>query len=518
MAYGEIQALIEDMQSRISNIDALNQDAGTALDALDDQVDAAIDKLSSRQDENVALRDRASGLTSELDSLAVTHLELSAALARAEDERSSTEERLQREINALAEQLALERGEMEALRTNLSDVGILLDDATAKRDDLDSELVVLNQSLAAERDEIAAKSLELASLQADVDTLRQVRRDVEGQVAAMAAELKLARESLLGEQNRAVDLSASLASRNDELLQARERLLAVTNELDLSRGALQSEKERNEALLQQLGQARDRSKSLEAKVADQTELTVLAQKDIEARDIRLQDVQTKLSATERIAGVERQAAAESRDRAQLLNSQLAELRNQLIKLIAAIETSEEKNLEQQAQIVNLGARLNQALATKVQELASYRSEFFGRLRQILGSRSDMQVVGDRFVVQSEVLFETGSSELGKEGQEQLDDLAKTLRDIAVSIPPGVDWILRVDGHTDERPIRTEQFPSNWELSAARALSVVNFLVEHDIPPSRLVAAGFGQFHPLDPRKDEIAFRRNRRIEFKLTQR
>ncbi len=134
VAYGEIQALIEDMQSRISNIDAINQDAGTALDALDDQVDKAIDKLSSRQDENVGLRDRASGLTSELDSLAVTHLELSAAVARAEDERSSTEERLQREINALAEQLALERGETEALRTNLSDVGILLDEATAKRE------------------------------------------------------------------------------------------------------------------------------------------------------------------------------------------------------------------------------------------------------------------------------------------------------------------------------------------------------------------------------------------------
>ena len=166
----------------------------------------------------------------------------------------------------------------------------------------------------------------------------------------------------------------------------------------------------------------------------------------------------------------------------------------------------------------LGKRLNVALASKVQELARYRSEFFGRLRQILGNRSDVQIVGDRFVFQSEVLFTTGSADLGEPGQLQMAELAETLLQIAADIPPEVKWILQVEGHTDAIPIATARFPSNWELSSARAISVVKFLRSQGIPAERLSATGYGEFQPLDPRKDEIANRRNRRIELKLTQR
>ena len=158
------------------------------------------------------------------------------------------------------------------------------------------------------------------------------------------------------------------------------------------------------------------------------------------------------------------------------------------------------------------------LGPPIQELAKYRSEFFGRLREVLGNRPDIQIVGDRFVVQSEVLFDTGQATLETDGRQQLASLAKTLAEIAATIPPGLDWVLRVDGHTDARPIQTLRFPSNWELSTARALSVVKFLIAQGITPNRLVGAGFGEFHPLDPRDDEIAYRRNLRIEFMLTQR
>ena len=164
----------------------------------------------------------------------------------------------------------------------------------------------------------------------------------------------------------------------------------------------------------------------------------------------------------------------------------------------ALQASEAKNAEKDVQIVNLGERLNQALATKVQELARYRSEFFGRLRELLGNRNDIRIVGDRFVFQSEVLFESGEAVLNPRGEAQLAQLAGTLKQIASEIPKDIDWILRVDGHTDERPISTAQFPSNWELSAARAISVVTISwsgrASH---PTGLWPPGSGQFQPID---------------------
>jgi len=154
----------------------------------------------------------------------------------------------------------------------------------------------------------------------------------------------------------------------------------------------------------------------------------------------------------------------------------------------------------------------------VQELSRYRSEFFGRLRDVLGDRKDIRIVGDRFVFQSEVLFASGEAELGQAGKEQLAALARTLLDIAERIPDELNWVLRVDGHTDKLPISTEKFPSNWELSTARAISVTRFLQQQGIPPERLAATGFAEYQPLDESNTPEAFRRNRRIELKLTQR
>lgn len=201
-----------------------------------------------------------------------------------------------------------------------------------------------------------------------------------------------------------------------------------------------------------------------------------------------------------------------------LNRQLEELSRQMQTLAELLEISEEKDKQSQATIKALGERLNVALAGKVQELAQYRSEFFGRLRQILGDRQDIQIVNDRFVFQAEVLFDSGSAELGAAGRSRLVQAANTLMELAKDIPVEIDWVLQVEGHTDNLPITSDQYPSNWELSTARALSVVKYLIQQGVPANRLSAAGFGQFQPLDPRNDEIGRRRNRRIELKLTQR
>ena len=202
----------------------------------------------------------------------------------------------------------------------------------------------------------------------------------------------------------------------------------------------------------------------------------------------------------------------------LLNQQLAALRRQLAALTAALDQAEAKDKENQVQIADLGKRLNSALAQKVQELARFRSEFFGRLRQILSQRSDIRVVGDRFVFQSEVLFTKGSADINVEGQEEMRKLAIALRELEQEIPTDLAWVLRVDGHTDADPISSSQFRSNWDLSAARAISVVNFLVANGVQPQHLVAAGFGEFQPIDPGDTEDAKSRNRRIELKLTER
>jgi chemotaxis protein MotB len=203
---------------------------------------------------------------------------------------------------------------------------------------------------------------------------------------------------------------------------------------------------------------------------------------------------------------------------EVLNQQISALRRQLAALEDALDASEKRDKESQTRVADLGQRLNVALAQRVQELSRYRSEFFGRLRAILGNRPDIHVVGDRFVFQSEVFFDTGQATLLPEGTAELDTVANALLDLDKQIPKEIAWVLRVDGHTDVRPVNGPTFHSNWELSSARAISVVQYLVSRGVPAQRLVAAGFAEFQPIDPANTEEAYRRNRRIELKLTER
>ena len=214
---------------------------------------------------------------------------------------------------------------------------------------------------------------------------------------------------------------------------------------------------------------------------------------------------------------EKENATKALGQVDLLNQQIAALRNQLASLASALDVSEKKSKDSEERISELGQRLNVALAQHVQELSSYRSDFFGKLREVLGNRPDIRVVGDRFVLQSEIFFDTGRADLKPEGRAELDKVASAIVELESQIPAEIPWILRVDGHTDLRPI-IGQFKSNWDLSAQRAISVVQYMVGKGVKPYRLVAAGFGEFQPIDAGTTEDAFRRNRRIEFKLTER
>ncbi len=330
-------------------------------------------------------------------------------------------------------------------------------------------------------------------------------------LAKLSSQLGDLANQLALEKSANADLNQRISGLNDELqasLTTRDRLQQeadeakgradkVSADLEDANKVIQADKEKIDAQLGQLDALRRNIETLTA-LRDELQKTVNQQ----GSDLTAQKDLTK----------------DAQARADLLTRQLAALQQQLAALNAALGVSEDKAKADQVQIADLGKRLNAALAGRVEELTKFRSEFFGRLRQVLGDRPDVHVVGDRFVFQSEVLFPSGSAELQPEGKQQLDGVADALATITKEIPADLPWVLQIDGHTDNRPISTPQFPSNWELSAARAISVVKYLTSRGIPADRLAAAGFGEFEPIDPRNDEVGWRRNRRIEIKVTSR
>lgn len=310
------------------------------------------------------------------------------------------------------------------------------------------------------------------------------------ELAELGRLLSMEREAKAAARQRGEELAASLASVTAE----RDGLQTELAQTRAERDARHAEATRLAADLAALGELK---RQLEAEVAQ--------------RLAELESTREKLT-------VQTELSARSAAQVELLNRQLAALRQQLDEVAAALELQRREVAERDRRIEDLGRQLNLALADKVSELARYRSDFFGRLRQILGDREDIVIVGDRFVVPAELLFPSGSAELQPEARARLDRLAQTLREVVAEIPSSIDWVLRIDGHTDRRPIHTDRFPSNWELSTARAVAIVKHLVTAGIPPQRLAATGFGEFHPLDPGSDEAALARNRRIEIQLTNR
>lgn len=342
------------------------------------------------------------------------------------------------------------------------------------------------------------------------------------QVAELAELLDLERKSNTGLRRDLAELSSELQSSLSQRDEMQSQVTLLGEQLAGARRQLAEESEDWKKKLEDLQKTVKVDKEtieIQIRKLAALEQDLIALEALKKKlEEEIKDTRTTIESGRSALAAEREISAAAQAQVALLNQQMAALRAQISQLNAALEASEAKDKEQQAKIADLGKRLNAALARKVQELSRYRSEFFGRLRVVLGNRPDIRVVGDRFVFQSEILFASGSAELGAEGKEQMARLATTLKDIAKKIPKGVDWVLRVDGHTDDVPISTARFPSNWELSTARAISVVKFLISQGIPASRLAAAGFSEFQPLDTKEDEISRRRNRRIEMKLDQR
>ena len=376
--------------------------------------------------------------------------------------QDSTLKKLEDQVSELADLLSLERKSGADMRLNISQLSEELHSSVSNRDNLNAAIEAL--TIRAENAKGDAKRLDrnLTAARQTIDVDTETIRLQLGKLAALGQDIE-ALEALRDELRKDVaDMTARLGA-------SETKVESLTGDLDAATGRL-----------------------------------------AESRD--------DLAETQGNLAEERKVSESARAQLALLNKHMTALRAQLRGLADLLQASEKQSEEQKVQITNLGKRLNAALASKVQELSRYRSEFFGRLRQVLGNRPGIRVVGDRFVFQSEILFASGAAHLEVAGRDQMAKLAATLREVITTIPPEINWVLRVDGHTDKIPINTAKFPSNWELSTARAISVVKFLSGEGIPPGRLAATGFGEHQPLDGRDDEIALRRNRRIEIKLTQR
>ncbi len=418
-------------------------------------------------------------------------------MSRAITGKDAALERLNEQVAELADLLDLEREANADLRLNITQLSSSLQGAADERDEFSTRLedlesknraaqlsLTLSKEQAAEREEeIRQQLLEVTSLRDDIRALREIREELETEVGRLADTLAISKEDLFKAQQA--------------LATTRENLSQATAE--------------NTAL-------RDRSKELQAELSTAEERTRLVQSGLDERKIRLAELSGVYSSLKEKYDDTLILTEQQQNQVTLLNQQISALRRQIQILNQTLEASEARDFDQQATIKDLGRRLNKALASKVAELARYRSEFFGRLREVLGKRKDIEIVGDRFVFQSEVLFLSGSAFLEPQGEERLIQLADTLIDISGEIPDELNWVLRIDGHTDRDPIQTPEFPSNWELSTARAISVVKFLMIRGVPANRLAATGFGEHQPLVDGDTLEAKRKNRRIEFKLTQR
>ena len=485
-----------------------------ALSELDHQVAELADLLSLERQSNRDMRSNISQLSTELQNSLEARDALSLSLARSDEESDTLRLRLRDMTSeaqtALADandanrkvaeaQLRAEAGE-DKIRVMLSEVEQLRRDIAALqtvRGDLEEDVIQLAAALKRREDEASDLSAELKTSEESARQLTTALKSSENETSRLA-------ETLPRSEQQASRLAALLQESEDD-----------TNQLA---SALDASERESTRLDRAFTAARDRSSELMAKLSDENERTALAQKELEDRNIQLRELQDLYLLNDSQLDDSKALTARQSDEIGVLNRQLLAVRAQLARIEAALDTSEAKSEEQKVVIVDLGRRLNLALAAKVEELAEYRSEFFGRLRQVLAGRQGFTIIGDRFVFQSEVLFGSGSAELGQSGKQSLNTFANVLKDVMTRIPKDLPWILQVDGHTDRIPIETPRFPSNWELSAARAIEVVNYLITRGISPTRLSATGYGEFQPIDERDDEIAHRRNRRIELKLTQR
>lgn len=483
----------EGLEVDLARANQLRNEIEEELERSKQTIETDQETLKARLAELVQLRRDIEALTEARKGLELDVSEMTALLRAAENAKQEAAD----EITRLTNLLGAAKREASDLEAQVTDLSQTKDEVISLEARI-AQLTALLESSETGQDQSQARILELEA------ELAKVEKEVEASQQAQQAALRSAEDELARRELRNAELAAQL----EALRGTRESSDTDLEELQRAR----------EALLVELSQIRDRASQLEGRLASEQERTLLAQRELEERAIQISDLLRSASRTNETLSTERKLSEEAFAQIDTLNKQINSLRIQLASLSDALDLERAKVNEQRVTIADLGSKLNVALAGKVEELSRFRSEFFGRLREILGTRSDVRVVGDRFVFQSEILFPSGEARLEATGEDELQALAQSLREISRDIPSELPWVLQINGHTDRRRISTPVFPSNWELSTARAITVGKFLIDAGIPEERIAVAGFAQYQPLDDRRSQSAYRANRRIEIKLTTR
>ncbi|CAA9273737.1 MAG: MotB-like protein Atu3746 [uncultured Craurococcus sp.] len=458
---------------------------------------AARDALQSQLRDAREERDRLSG---ERDAARSEQDQLTARLADLELTGRGAPER----IAALERQLAdaLQRAEVtggDAAQTvaRLTEATRALAGERTARQQQEARAADLDRRLGEAQGAAETARQELAGL-------RRQLQEAQGQMADAQRQLAAMRQAMAALDQQVKADRATIEARLSDVARLNEQVRALTALRD------QLERQAQEAA-RRAGDEAQRRTTAEAAAGTEQERRIAAERTATTEAERRR-------AAERVAGEQTRLAESARAQIALLGRQIEDLRNQLARIAAALDAAEVSGRDKDAQISALGTRLNAALAARVEELQRYRSDFFGQLRDVLGDRPDVRIVGDRFVFQSEVLFPPGGADLSSAGQQQIRAISRVLQELAAKIPPDVNWLLRVDGHADRMPIRSPRYASNWELSAARAIAVSQLLIAEGLPPNRVAATALGDNQPLDPGDSPEALARNRRIELRLTDR
>lgn len=423
--------------------------------------------------------------------------------------RNKALQQLNQQVASLTDMLALEKSHEAALQLSVAQLTGQLAGEHKASDSLARQLAALklqeaamaSARTAAERArDTLAKELADARLQLQSGNTRV--QQLQTELAAQGTRADTAEQATRKNAEQLVATAAELAAAKKRLADMKAEMASLDREVQVNQATVA-------ARLSDLAQLSEQVQALQA-------LRDALEKKAEAAAVRATTEAERRAAAAALLAKEKDLAGSAQAQIALLNEQIGQLRSQLASLETALDVSEKTDKAKDVQIADLGKRLNAALAAKVQNLELYRSEFFGKLREVLADQPGIRVVGDRFVFQNEVLFPIGSADLTQAGRLKIIEIALTLEQIAKKIPPDLHWILEVEGYTDRTPIHTPQYASNWELSAQRAINVVQLLIQQGVPADRLAAAGFADTHPLDPADTPEAYAKNRRIEFLLT--
>jgi chemotaxis protein MotB len=497
-----------------------------ALDRLNRQVAELAELLALERGQGEELRGSLSRLTEELRGATAardTALSQLSGLRDERDRQGADRDALRAERDRLAARLAdLEASaggataRIAALEANLA---AALSRAEAMGGDTAQSLRGLTEArraLNAEREALAGANRQIAELQARATGAETSRDQVAAALAAAQRQLAETRAALEAMQREKAALDTQVLADRDTI-QARLSDIARLSQQVQQLTALRDELERRaEAALARAGQQERANTEAAQAAANALQAELQRRSQAEAAAAAATEAQRRAEAE---GGNHARLAESARAQVALLTRQLQELRAELSRIAGLLDAQEAAGRDKDAQISLLGQRLNSALAARVEELQRYRSDFFGRLREVLGDRPEVRIVGDRFIFQSEVLFPVGSAELSAPGQQQLRALARVLLEISARFPADLPWVLRVDGHADRSPIRGGgRFATNWELSSARAIAVAQLLIAEGLAPDHVAATAFAEFQPLDNGDTPEAMSRNRRIELRLTDR